>query len=186
MKNKASVVIQKHLEPAERVLWSGQPRQGLRLRAADALLIPFSLLWGGFAFFWEYSVLAAGAPFFFPVFGIPFVAMGLYLIAGRFYIDARQRENTFYGLSSDRVLIVSGVFLVRVKSLPLRTLSDVTLIESREETGSIAFGNSFPFASWIGGMAWPGMEPSSGSRLDMIENPKQVYQLIRDAQKRAG
>ena len=185
MNSNALIVIQKHLEPREKILWSGQPKQGVMVRGSDAFLIPFSLLWGGFAFFWEYSVLTKGAPPFFVLFGIPFVVIGVYLIVGRFYVEAKQREKTFYGVTSERVVIVSGFFQQKIKSLALRTLSDVSLTESRDGSGSISFGNSFPFASWFGGMAWPGMEQFSGPRLDTIENPKQVYQLIRDAQKNA-
>ena len=156
------------------------------LRGSDAFLIPFSLLWGGFAFFWEYSVLTKGEPLFFALFGIPFVVIGAYLIVGRFYVEAKQREKTYYGVTSERVLIVSGVLQQKIKSLTLRTLSDVSLTESRDGTGSISFGSSLPFAAWFGGMAWPGMEQFSGPRLDIIENPKQVYKLIREAQKNAA
>ena len=185
MNHQASMEIQKHIEPRERVLWSGQPRQGIMLRGSDIFLIPFSLLWGGFAIFWEYSVLTQGAPLFFALFGIPFVAIGIYLIVGRFYVEAKQREKTFYAVTSERVLIVSGLLQRKVKSLALRTLSDVSVTESTSGSGSVSFGHSFPFASLFGGMSWPGMEQFSGPRLDTINNPKQVYQLIRDAQKNA-
>ncbi len=36
------------LERGERLLWTGQPAQGLLLTAANGFLIPFSLVWCGF------------------------------------------------------------------------------------------------------------------------------------------
>src|SRR5262245_49645079 len=109
----------------ERLLWSGQPKQGLRLRPTDAAQIPFSLLWGGFAIFWETMVIAGGAPFFFRLWSIPFVLIGLYMIAGRFFVDAVQRANTHYAITNERVLIVSGWLTRNVRTLSLQNLSDV-------------------------------------------------------------
>ncbi len=100
--------IQNELKPGEKLLWSGQPQPGIRFRASDIFIIPFSLLWGGGAIFWEYSVLfimPSGSKTFhdstptfsiiFPLFGIPFVLVGLYMIFGRFIVDAKTREQTY-------------------------------------------------------------------------------------------
>ncbi len=114
----------------------------MRLRAGDILTIPFSLMWGGFAVFWEWSVIKAGVPFLFRLWGIPFVLVGLYMIVGRFFWDAYQRANTFYGVSDQRVLIITRGGGGKVKSLSLRTLSDATLTCSSSGSGSIQFGST--------------------------------------------
>ena len=176
-------VIQGELSPEEILLWAGQPRQGVVFRGVDLFMIPFSLMWGGFAFFWEYSVIQNGGPFFFTLFGTPFVVMGLYLIIGRFIVESKQRAKTFYGLSNERVIIASGLFRKNVKSLNLKTLTDVSLSESSNGFGSISFGNSMPFASMFSGMSWPGMSQQIGPRFDLISEAKEVYNQIRDTQK---
>src|SRR5262249_33566803 len=129
-------VIAKELAGGERLLGCGQPGQGLRLQAADALLIPFSIMWGGFAMFWESSVFRSCAPMFFRLWGVPFVLVGLYVMIGRFFVDARQRASTYYGLTDQRVIIISGLRSRQVKSLELRSLSDVSISE-RSTSGTI-------------------------------------------------
>src|SRR3954468_4100943 len=97
--------IGRELARDERILWSGQPRQGLTLRAGDVLMIPFSLFWCGFAVFWEWSVLHSGAPGLFALWGLPFIGMGIYLVVGRFFAESWQRARTYYAVTSERVLI---------------------------------------------------------------------------------
>jgi hypothetical protein len=140
--------IKAELGSQERLLWTGRPRSGILFRPADALLIPFSLLWGGFAIFWEATVITQRAPFFFKLWGVPFVLVGLYLIVGRFFADARQRAKTYYGITSERVIIISGLFRRSVKSLNIETLSDITLTEKSDGSGSITLGPTHPMLGW--------------------------------------
>jgi hypothetical protein len=72
----------------ERVVWEGRPPGGFMLTATDGLMIPFSLLWGGFALFWNISVWSMGAPLFFRLWGLPFLLVGFYMVIGRFFVDA--------------------------------------------------------------------------------------------------
>ena len=174
------------LGSGERLLWWGQPKQGLVFRASEWFMTPFSLMWGGFAIFWEWQVMKSGAPPFFVLWGIPFVLIGLHLIFGRFFLEAKQRERTFYGVTNERVLIITGLLGRKVKSLSLRNLSDLSLSEGADGEGSISFGGGSPFASWFSGFGgWPGMEAYMGPRFDLIANAKSVYNTIRDAQRTA-
>ena len=185
------------LAAGERLLWAGRPRQGIFLRASDALLIPFSLLWGGFAIFWEAMALAAvasekthGAPqaflWVFPIFGLPFVAIGLYLIFGRFFLDKRLRKKTTYGVTDQRVIIRSGLFNSTTNSLNLRALSDVSLSEGSDGRGTITFGQGNPAASRFGGAAWPGTNRQSAPSFDSIDEARRIYEIIRSAQTQAS
>jgi hypothetical protein len=146
-------------------------------------MIPFSLLWGGFAFFWEWSVLQSGAPVFFALWGIPFVAMGVYLILGRFYVEAWQRSRTHYAVTNERILILDGLFRTTVSSVSLRTLSDTTLSEYSNGEGSIYFGPSALPTMVRSFSGWPGMKGRTGPQFDRISNVRSVLDVIRGAQK---
>ena len=171
------------LAAGERLLWSGQPKQGVIFRTSEVFMTPFALLWAGFAIFWEWSVIQSNAPAFFMLWGVPFVLIGLYLVFGRFIVEAQQRARTLYGVTNERVLIVSGLFTRKIKSLALRTLSDLSLSESSNGEGSITFGSSAPLAAWFGGSAWPGTDAYLGPRFEAIPNARTIYNIIRDAQR---
>lgn len=184
MNYDARKVIQSELDSGELLKWSGMPKQGAIFRGADVFMIPFSLLWGGFAIFWEIMAFAipskeAGAiAYIFPLFGLPFIAIGLYMIFGRFIHDSKKRAKTFYGLTNKRVIIVSGIFSKNVKSLNLRNLTDISLSEKSDRSGTINFGQDNPLLSFFGGTSFPGMGSYSVPRFELIQNAKDIYNQI--------
>ena len=176
------------LDRNERVLWSGAPPQGLVLRGYDAFIIPFSLIWAGIAFGGfglTISQHARPGTVPLPIFAyIPmalFVVLGLYMTIGRFIVDSVARSYTSYAVTSERVIIQSGVFNPTLKSLNLRTLSDLTLSERPNGSGTITFGPVNPWYPWAAGMRWPGMPQAP--MFERIPNARGVYGMIRDAQR---
>ena len=186
-------IIRICLETEEKLLWSGRPAQGVRLRSSDILLIPLGLLWGGFAIFWD--VMALGVFFggaaeveslpdiaiIFPLFGVPFILMGLFIF-GRFLVDARQRARTFYGVTDKRIIIMSGLFSRKVKSLNLRTLTDLSMSEKSDGSGTVTFGPTHPLAAFFGAAAWPGAGFRGSPHFDLVANVAEAYKIIRHAQ----
>ncbi len=187
----AQQIVQRELDSGEKLIWAGIPTQGIVVRTSDVFMIPFSLLWGGFAIFWE--VMALGIPkddagavaYVFPLFGLPFVLIGLYMIFGRFIYDAKKRAKTFYGLTDQRAIIISGLFSKGVKSLNLVTLTDVNLTEKSDLSGTITFGHENQFANFFGGNSLPGMGGSTAPKFELIENAKDVYNKLRAQQKKS-
>jgi hypothetical protein len=159
----------------ETTVWKGQPHQGLLLRPIDAFLIPFSLLWCGFAAFWNFEVWSSGAPLFFQLFGLPFLVFGAYGTFGRFMLDIYLRRATTYTITTERVVIARGSKTV---SLDIRHLPALELIELSDGSGTIRFG---PAISLLEGRNLGIWQPTFDPVPQFIRIPRarSVYELIR-------
>lgn len=180
------------LDPGEKVLWAGQPRQGIFLRASDAAAIPFSLLWGGFAIFWETMALTMtrhgkGAPLFvqiiFPLWGVPFVVIGLYMIFGRFFYDAWRRARIWYGVTDRRALIVRTGPTRTVTSFDLRSLGEVVFQEHGDGTGTLIFGPVVVSRNRGFNFLGAGVPPNA---FDHTPDANQAYRIVRQVQQASG
>jgi hypothetical protein len=155
----------------EEILWSGRPASGLLFTGQDIFLIPFSLLWGGFALFAAFSALTqAKEPGFPALFLIPFVLIGLYLIVGRFIVDAWVRSGLRYALTNKRVLILRPTPFSKFTALNLDRLPELSLSEGANGRGTIRFGrrSGGPGATTISPAGAPRSirrRNSSGSRM---------------------
>src|SRR2546427_298319 len=89
---EAARVLEDELEPGERLVWCGQPRAWAFARSAIPIFL-FGLVFLGFSIFWECMALMGtssisksnGGPpavfaTFFPLFGIPFIIVGLCMV----------------------------------------------------------------------------------------------------------
>ena len=176
--------IRRHLRAGEGILWVGQPNVSAYALRGAWYLLPFSLLWGGFAISWEVIAIARGAPILFAAWGIPFVVIGLYMIFGRLYVARREAQRTVYGVTDRRILILSGAFRQTFTEIAVNGMPVMQLEEQGSGLGTIIF--SAGGGTYRAPPGWPTM--GSYARTPMFESvpdANEVYRLIQDAKAAA-
>ena len=174
-----------YLLPGERILWNGRPPTGFLFRKTDLFLLPFSLMWAGFAVFWEVMAWKSGAPPFFLVFGGMFVVMGVFFVGGRFFYDMRLRANTVYAITEGRALILNGVRRRALTALALSTLSQIHLELLDDGRGTITFGPVSPIGPVVRNPGFPGTGRAVAPVFERIENAAEVYRLLQRPEPRS-
>jgi hypothetical protein len=180
----SSLPVRGYLRPGERLLWEGRPDIWAYSMRGAWYLIPFSLLWGGFAIFWEVGVITSGAPIFFWLWGIPFVVIGLYMIFGRLVVARREAGNTMYAITDRRVLIVAGAFRRTFLQLDLRDLPASQLEERAGGLGTITLGPTVGFFRMPPGWPLGGMYPQPPA-FAAIPNAAGVFETLQEAKDQA-
>ena len=128
--------ITPHLAPGEQLLWSGRPNR--LVSWTDLPLVLFGAMFFGFSVFWETMVVTTGAPLMMRVWGIPFILVGLYLMLGRVVQSAWSRRHTWYALTDQRAMIVTGSGR-NVRSLALSQVADFSVLARSDGSGSLVF-----------------------------------------------
>lgn len=144
-------------------------------------------MWGGFATFWEISVLSnhhARNTILFPVWGIPFVLIGLYLIIGRFFVRRWTLKNTSYAVTNRRVLAMTPSFRGgrRESAVWLQSYPQIDKRGGRNRRGTLFIGGSgLGPRSLLPDPGWPTFFwnlRGSGVVFFDIDEPDHVYDLI--------
>jgi hypothetical protein len=144
-------VFSSELAPGETVYWSGQPKTSVVFHKEDIGMIPFSLMWGGFAVFWLFAASGtAGFSHHAPeksfewvswIWGSAFVLIGQYMIWGRFVYAYWKKQRTYYALTTKRALIVIDGFRDRTASSAYFETTPIIEKSVRHDgIGSICFG----------------------------------------------
>ena len=131
--------VRDYLVPGESILWKGKPGKGHLLTSQDVFMIPFSIFWFGFAVFWEISVLSSGAPFFFGLWGVPFILVGIYITVGRFFHTAWLRKHTAYVITNKKIIRKRGK---RVDMLGAANMPAIHIATHADSSGTIRFGQT--------------------------------------------
>lgn len=186
-------VFQSELRSGESLVWCGQPSTSVIFHAFDWFSIPFSIMWGGFALFWEcsvtncfHSVAITGSSGFFALWGIPFVLAGQYLIWGRFIYDWWLKRRTFYAITNQRVLVITRGFKMQFFENSLGSMETVSRSEVSNGLGTIHFASDEAYA--------PRARGRSAHRIGIslnelafhdIADVRNVYEVLQ-AQREAG
>jgi hypothetical protein len=189
----ASLKLQSELNSGESLLWAGRPNFGVIFHSDDWYMVPFSLMWGGFAIFWEAGVLGywgtrnrgPEGPGFFVLWGIPFIVIGQYMIWGRFLYDGWLKRRTYYGLTSRRVLMLQEGWSRKSSSIYVNVIPTIT--RDGGPTGTIWFG---PRSSVFSGRRRNTQSMSRFSVGDVpvfadIDDVDTVYQLVTELRDKA-
>ena len=149
-KRKMENVFAYDLREGEDLLWIAQPDANRLFSATDIAFVPFSLLWCGFAIFWETNALRMGGGFF-ALWGIPFITIGLYMVFGRFIYKHYKKQRTFYAVTNERVLIRSFMWgKDHLESLEIRSLPALNRKTGWGNIGNVTFGVTPATKRWGG------------------------------------
>jgi membrane-bound ClpP family serine protease len=117
------------LLPNERVLWLGIPQQGFRYDTQKIMTSFFDLFFFGFSLIW--TVMASSMAGLFGLFGVPFMAVGFYLLVGHFIWDMLARRKTVYGVTEQRILFKEGGFSITTNTIFIKICR---IFKSRKKT----------------------------------------------------
>jgi len=95
----------------------------------------FSAVWVGMATQMNTGEMIG---YVFPLFGMPFVLVGLWLVVGHWFFDAYRRKKTRYALTSKRANIARTVFGHRMESYEIKANAPLSLVEGSTDTVNFA------------------------------------------------
>lgn len=183
-----------YLDPDETLLWQGAPTAGIRFGGGDVPMTLFGCVLLGFALFWIATaawmsgMMAIGAGMgmasgvgagmvVFPLFGLPFIAVGAYLAFGRLFWKAWLRRHTRYALTDRRAIIARNAWGRSLRSYPVDADTVIDFRPGRE--ASIWFAEEERRGN-------KGRRYTVRHGFEFIPDGHEVYRLMRQIQRQAA
>ena len=138
--DSVSNILNRQLIPGERVLWQGRP-QTMHRQTAGSFGMLIGVFFLAFSIFWMMGALNAIRSgllgLIFPLFGIPFVLVGLNMVFPNL-LSGRRRKMTQYAITNKRVLEIAGQ---KVTAWPINTIVSAEKHYWKDGTGDLILSN---------------------------------------------
>jgi len=138
--------VEMELRSGERIVWAGQPIPARFVRVSW-LLVVFGIFWTAFSIFWVVGasfVTSRGStpgPFMlFPLFGVPFVAIGIGMLTSPIWMR-KKAANTAYVITDQRAFVLSQTFRkgTQVQNFDPKELQSLEHTQYPDGSGDIIF-----------------------------------------------
>ena len=136
--------IKSELKSGEKVVWAEQPIPELYKKAGLAVWL-FFIPWTLFSMFWIAGAAGFKIPDFsqggfelFPLFGLPFLLIGLWGLLLPFRIK-KQAQEMVYVITNLRAFSIEGIKTVKFKSYNPKEFSQLERKQNQDGTGDITF-----------------------------------------------
>lgn len=144
-RNRLELALGRELDANEDLIWSG-----MQLAQIEPMMFGiyiFAVPWTAFALFWTAMAFAgvssiedsngpALLAYAFPLFGTPFIAVGIGMLAAPFY-PLWESGKVLYAVTSKRVLKLRLGRKLTVDAVPSERIGQIERIEARDGSGSI-------------------------------------------------
>jgi hypothetical protein len=163
--------------PGERLLWSGQPPQAVRIYLSDLYLLPIGAILFGVATLFTLGLFEAKLPGVAMLMLLP-LAAGLFLIFGIRWLDWQDRRTTHYALTNERIYFRRGICWPKRRYYYLGNLQDPLLCRTWRGTWRITFGRvPWLYMLWEADLfSW---QNDIYPILELPREAEQLWELIR-------
>lgn len=152
---RLDIALQNELRDGERLEWQGIKLARIEPKGFGIYL--FAIPWTAFALFWTAmaawgtSAMDSNSPldWAFPLFGTPFILVGLGMMATPF-VPLLQRGRILFAVTDQRVLRLSLGQDLTVNSVPASRIGDIVRTESADGTGSVELALTSPVVNFAG------------------------------------
>ena len=178
-------LVDMELEPGERITWAAQPMPG-RFAKRSIGLVLFGIPWTAFAIFWMAGASGFKIPDFsrgfgfFPLFGVPFVLIGIGLLSSPYWMR-RKARRTAYVITDKRALILAGGSWrsTTVRSIEPYRLGDIRRVQNADGTGDLIFERTWASDG-------DGGRQSTDHGFLATRDVRSVESLVRELVKKSG